>query len=59
MASYDGPLPIGFGQTISQPSLVVELVGEYGWKGHHPTILYQLPQSIEEGHPMFIFKNIA
>ncbi|MBP8990209.1 MAG: protein-L-isoaspartate(D-aspartate) O-methyltransferase [Clostridia bacterium] len=25
LASYDGPLPIGYGQTISQPSLVVEM----------------------------------
>ncbi|NCA99397.1 MAG: protein-L-isoaspartate(D-aspartate) O-methyltransferase [Clostridia bacterium] len=25
MASVDGPLPIGYGQTISQPSLVVEM----------------------------------
>ena len=25
MASIDGPLPIGYGQTISQPSLVVEM----------------------------------
>jgi len=25
MADVDGPLPIGFGQTISQPSLVVEM----------------------------------
>ena len=25
MADFDRPLPIGFGQTISQPSLVVEM----------------------------------
>jgi protein-L-isoaspartate(D-aspartate) O-methyltransferase len=25
LADYDGPLPIGYGQTISQPSLVVEM----------------------------------
>ncbi len=28
MASYDGPLPIGFGQTISQPSLVAQMTLE-------------------------------
>lgn len=25
MAAYDGPLPIGYGQTISQPTLVLEM----------------------------------
>jgi protein-L-isoaspartate(D-aspartate) O-methyltransferase len=28
LAEYDGPLPIGFGQTISQPTLVVEMTAQ-------------------------------